>query len=179
MKVNVLEAHDRLQFLKQDQSANVFQGAEDCLKVNSLSLALQDKCPYIYIFAHPRTADDGVNKVLYWQPRLSIPKPQTNSYLFRALSKTDIIEVCWLLPPREMWEQYEKGKVTEDNWTAWSIEQFKNNRSILEKPHHDDLPEYQGKKMLKQVINEHIQKIRSEKKAALILNGNMWSTPRI
>jgi len=118
------------------------------------------------MFAHPRTADDGVNKVLYWQSRLSIPKPQTNSYLFRALSKTDIIEVCWLLPPREMWEQYEKGKVTEDNWTAWSIEQFKNNRNLLEKPHPDDLPEYQGKKILQQVINEHIQKIRSEKNRA-------------
>lgn len=162
MKLNLLETHDRFQHLIADQSANVFQGAEDCLKKNPLSLALQENCPYIYIFAHPRTADDGVTKKLFWQPRLSIPKAQTNSYLFRAISKTDMIEICWLLPPREMWCQYEKGKVTESNWTLWSINQFQNNRAILEKPHPEDWPEVRCKAVLKSVIDEKRQTIRGK-----------------
>jgi len=163
MKLNRLETHDRYQHLMQDQSANVFQGAEDCLKKNPLSLALQEKCPYIYIFAHPRTAEDGTSKKLFWQPRLSIPKPQTNSYLFRAISKTDMIEICWLLPPREMWPQYQKGKVTESNWTLWSINQFQNNRSLLEKPHDEDWTEERCKTVLQSVINEQLQQVRNKK----------------
>lgn len=163
MKLNTLETHDRFQHLIADQSANVFQGAEDCLKKNALSLSLQEKCPYIYIFAHPRTADDGVTKKLFWQPRLSIPKPQTNSYLFRAISKTDMIEICWLIPPREMWSQYEKGKVTESNWTLWSINQFQHNRALLEKPHDEDWPEERCKAVLKAVIDEKRQAVRNKK----------------
>jgi len=155
MKVNVLEAHDRLKHLVKDQSANVFQGAEECLKKNPLSLAIQEKSPYVYIFAHPRTADDGVNKRLLWQPRLSIPEVQTNSYLFRALSHSDIIEVCWILPPKELWGQYEQGKVTESNWASWSISQFKRNKRILEKTHPDDMPEDKAKNIMKQIIDEH------------------------
>src|SRR5579863_4273753 len=99
MKINRLETHDRYQHFIKDQSETIFQGAEKCLKENPLSIAIQEKSPYIYIWAHPRTAEDGVNKRMLWQPRLSIPEPQTNSYLFRATSKTDLIEVVWILPP--------------------------------------------------------------------------------
>ncbi len=161
MKLNRLETHDRLQYLIKDQSANIYQGAEDCLKKNPLSLAIQERSHYLYIFAHPRTADDGVNKVMYWDPRLSIPEPQTNSYLFRAISKTDIIEVIWMIPPQEQWKQYEKGKVTESNWAYWSIDQFKNNRKHLEKPHPEDLSEEYAVKIMQQVIGEKIEEIRA------------------
>src|ERR1700735_2944384 len=109
MKLNRLEAHDRLQYLKEDQSANVFKGAEDCLKKNPDSIGLQSKSDYIYIFAHARTADSGVDKRLLSQPRLLRPKADPNSYLFRVQSNTDLLEMCWLLPPDEMWEQYKKG----------------------------------------------------------------------
>ena len=112
MKLNRLEPHDRLLHFKKDQEANIFQGAEDCLKKNPDSLFFQARSSYIYIFAHPRTADDGLNKRMLWQPRLWKPKAQTNSYLFRVKSKTDIIEICWIIPPRELWGQYDKGKVT-------------------------------------------------------------------
>ncbi len=139
MKISRLETHDRLQHLKQDQALNIFQGAEDCLKKNRLSIGLQQYSPYIYIFAHPRTADDGVNKRMLWQPRLTKPKAQTNSYLFRATSNTNELEVCWLLPPREMWTQYFKGKVTEHELVIWSINQFCNFRNILETSHIEDL----------------------------------------
>jgi len=121
MKLNRLETHDRLLHFKKDQEANIFQGAEDCLKKNPDSLFFQSKSPYIYIFAHPRTCDDGVTKKMFWQPRLWKPKAQTNSYLFRAKSNTDIIEICWLLPPKELWNQYILDNVTEHKEVLWSI----------------------------------------------------------
>ena len=169
MKVNVLEAHDRLKYLIEDQSANIFKGAEDCLKTNPLSLAIQEKCHYVYIFAHPRTADDGINKRLLWQPRLSIPEAQTNSYLFRAQSHTDIIEVIWILPPRELWNQYNEGNVTEDNWARWSINLFKEDKKSLERAHTDDLPEEKTKSIMKQIIDEHLYSVRHQK-----MIGNLY-----
>lgn len=173
MKLNRLETHDRLEHLKKDQSVNIYQGAEDCLKKNPLSLAIQDKSPYIYIFAHPRTADDGITKIMYWNPRLSIPEPQPNSYLFRAISNTDLIEVCWMIPPKEMWTQYKKGNVTESNWALWSISQYQNNRKHLEKAHPDDMPEKHAAKIMQQVVDEKKQELRNNK-----LMNNLYVMPK-
>jgi len=163
MKLNRLETHDRLQHFVKDQAINIFQGAEDCLKKNPDSLAIQEKSPYVYLFAHPRTADDGVNKRMLWQPRLSIPEAQPNSYLFRAISHTDTIQVVWLLPPKEQWKQYEKGNVTESNEVAWSIEMYKHKRKELEKPHPDDILEEYGRLILKAIVDEKLQDVKKKK----------------
>jgi hypothetical protein len=168
MKINRLEAHDRLQYLIKDQSLNIFQGAEDCMKRNPLSLAIQEKSPYIYLFAHPRTADDGVNKIMYWQPRLSIPEPQTNSYLFRAISKTDLIETCWLIPPQEMWKQYQKGNVTENEIVVWSINQYKTKREELAQPHPDDMPQERGRRILKEIVDDHRASLKMKVKPKIL-----------
>ena len=152
MKINRLETHDRLLHFKKDQAINIAQGAEDCLKKNSLSLALQERSPYVYLFAHPRTADDGVTKIMYWQPRLTKPQAQTNSYLCRAISKTDLIEVVWLLPPQEMWEQYKKGNVTEHDIVMYSINQFRFNRKALETIPQDDLPDETARNIYREVV---------------------------
>ena len=169
MKIHRFEAHDRLKYLKEDQSVNIAKGAEDCLKKNTLSLALQEKSPYIYLWAHPRTREDGVTKEMYWQPRLSRPKPQTNSYLFRAKSKTDEITVCWLLPPREQWNEYVKGNVTEDDLTNWSIKQFRFNREELERDDPEDFNQEKGSSILRQVLFEHAQSIKLKRS---ILEGS-------
>lgn len=139
MKLNRLETHDRLQYLQKDQWIVISKGAEDCLLRNPDSLEIQSVLPYVYLFAHPRLADDGINTRLLWQPRMSRPEPQTNSYCFRGISNTDKLEICWLLPPREMWGQYKKGNVTESDITAWSIHQFQHNFDKLNSPHPDDL----------------------------------------
>jgi hypothetical protein len=152
MKIHTFDAHDRLLHLKKDQSLNIFQGAEDCLKKNKDSLSMQEHFPYIYLFAHPRTADDGVTKRMIWQPRLTKPNAQTNSYLFRALSKSDIIEVVWLIPPREMWGQYKRGKMFESEDILASIYNFEHNRQELEKPHPDDYSEDRIKKILEGIL---------------------------
>ena len=168
MKLNRLETHDRLLHFKQDQAQNIFQGAEDCLKRNSLSLALQERSPYVYIFAHPRTHDDGVTKVMYWQPRLTKPEAQTNSYLFRAISHSDIMQICWLIPPTELWPQYEKGKVTQHETVIWSIDQFRTNKKNLEQKDPEDLPEERIKNIYQHI---HIKNERTKLMDNLYLNN--------
>jgi len=163
MKLNRLETHDRLEHFVEDQSINIAQGAADCLRKNPLSIALQEKSPYIYIFAHPRTADDGVTKKMYWQPRLTKPTPQTNSYLFRAKSNSDILEVCWLLPPSQMWDQYKKGNVTECEWVLWSIDQYMNNKKKMSQPEPDDLSDQICKNIYKMIAIEMDQDKRGVK----------------
>lgn len=170
MKLNRLETHDRLEHLKENQSLNVGQGAEDCLKKNKLSMAIQEKSPYVYLFGHPRTADDGVTKKMIWQPRLTKPKAQTNSYLFRAKSNTDLMEICWLLPPEEMWKQYQKGNVTEHELVNWSIEMYRNHKYKLEMREFDDLSDEEARKIYKQIIKE----IREDRKSKpMILEASL------
>lgn len=163
MKINRLETHDRLEHFKKDQSLNIAQGAEDCLKKNYLSTCLQQYSPYIYVWAHPRTHDDGVTKVMYWQPRLTKPIPQTNSYCFRVESNTDLLETIWLLPPEETWPQYQKGNVTEHEMVLWSIDQFTKNFEELAKPYPDDLPEEQIKAIYLRIGAETDQQTMMDK----------------
>jgi hypothetical protein len=152
MKINRLEAHDRLLYFHKDQSANIFKGAEDCLKKNPDSLFFQSRSPYIYLFAHPRTADDCVTKRMLWQPRLWKPKAQTNSYLFRAQSNTDLIQICWMLPPKEMWKQYKKGNVTENENVIWSIDQYLHQRDKLEADEPGDVSDERGRQIMQEWI---------------------------
>jgi len=159
MKLNVLDAHDRLLEIKKKESITISQGAEDCLKKNPLSLALQEKSPYIYMFAHPRTEPDGNGKRMFWQPRLTKPKAQTNSYLFRAISKSDSIEICWLLPSEDTWGQNKKGNVAENELVEWSINMYKYKKKELEEPHPDDLPEAR----MKTIYHEVVSSIKTKK----------------
>jgi hypothetical protein len=173
MKINRLEAHDRLGFFKEDQSVNVFKGAEDCLKENWLSLFLQEHSPYIYMYAHPRTLENG-DKALYWQPRLSRPKSSTNAYLFKAKSKTDLIEVCWLIPPMEIWPQYVKGMLFEDPIITWSIDQFKTKKAKLDASEQDDLPEHRMREiylLLKADLESKRKPLPTIEDGKLDLNG--------
>lgn len=153
MKLNVLDTHDRLKELHKTLPQVLSQGAEDCLKRNPDSLAIQAKCPYVYIFAHPRTMEDGATKRMLWQPRISKPNPEPNSYLFRAVSNTDIIEVCWLLPAMETWGQHSKKNVTESDKVTWSISMYQHCRSELKKPHPDDWSDEHGKKIFMEILH--------------------------
>lgn len=134
MKIDRLETHDRLEHLKK-QSFSIEECCQDLI----------DQRPFgnhpFYIFAHARTDDDGVNKRLIWQPRLTRPAPQTNSMLFKAYPGTDVIKVCWMLPAVEVWNEYKKGNVTEHDITAWSIVAYETNRAELACPEEDDLSE--------------------------------------
>lgn len=132
LKIKPTDAHDRYtHFTRQDFSIS------DCCQ------DLVDKRPFgnhaFYIFAHARTDDDGVTKRLVWQPRLTKPKAQTNSMLFKAYPGTDIIKVIWMIPDRVLWPQFQKGKITASQTITESIHDFENNRKKLEDKEEDDL----------------------------------------
>lgn len=169
MKIERLETHDRFQHFLESQSKLIFDGANACLNKNPDSLKMQELSHYIYIFAHPRTLgldekiqywnsgkytrfEDVPEKKLLWQPRLSRPKAQDNSYLFRAKSFTDLLEICWLLPDKNLWGQYTKDNICESDVVEWSIHQFLNKREELEKPYHDDLNEMQVKNIYRAIL---------------------------
>lgn len=132
MKINRLDAHDRFTHFTKQQ----FDIGECCQD-------LINKRPFgdhpFYIFAHTRTDDDGVTKRLIWQPRLTKPKAQTNSMLFKAYPGTDNIKVIWMIPARELWGQFKRGNLTENKTVSDSIYDFQNNRQKLEEPESDDL----------------------------------------
>lgn len=136
MKLNLNETHDRfLYFTKQG-----FDIAECCQN-------LIDQRPFgehpFYIFAHTRTDDDGIKKRLIWQPRLTKPKSQTNSMLFKAYPGTDNIKVIWMIPARELWDQYKKGNIAENKTVLDSIHDFEHHRQLLDQPEQDDLSDVQ------------------------------------
>lgn len=137
MEINRLDAHDRLLYFKKQNFS-----IDECCK------NLIDQKPFghhpFYIFAHARTEDDDMGtKRLVWQPRLTKPLAQTNSMLFKAYPGTDLIRIIWMIPPRELWKQFEKDKMTASETIVNSIHDFKYNRGKLEAPEPDDLSDSQ------------------------------------
>lgn len=132
MKIDPLDAHDRLGEF-QKQSLDISECCQDLIR----------KRPFgdhpFYIFAHARTDDDGVTKRLIWQPRLTKPKAQTNSMLFKGYPGSDTVKIYWMIPDRHMWPQYEKGKLGESQIVIESIHSFEHDRATLEAPDVDDL----------------------------------------
>jgi hypothetical protein len=157
MKIDRLEAHDRfIQFTKHD-----FDIGNTCQDIiNSRPFGTHN----FYIFAHKREIglDERVslyNQALFsgqftefdkipnariiWQPRLTKPKAQPNSMLFKAYPGSDNIKVIWMLPAEELWDQYTKEKMTQNQVVSESIYDFKNNRKKLESKEDDDLSDDQ------------------------------------
>jgi hypothetical protein len=149
VKINRLETHDRYQhFTKQS-----FDISECCQN-------LINKRPFgdnpFYIFAHARTLgmdekfklfmsgkyksmEEVPEKTIIWQPRLTKPQAQENSMLFKAYPGTDNVKVIWMIPARELWSEYAKGKMMENNTVSESLYNFQHHKDILERPEEDDL----------------------------------------
>lgn len=148
MKINRLETHDRLQYLiKQKDEIGI------CCQ-NIINKRPFGDRPF-YIFAHKREIglDEKFSLFLsgkyrdigevpthrmIWQPRLTKPKAQTNSMLFKGYPGTDAVKVIWIIPERELWEQYTKGKLTQCEIVVESIHKFQHNREELEAQEADD-----------------------------------------
>jgi len=157
MKVDILDAHDRFTYLHADKHhASIGECCQNII----------DQRPFgshdFYIFAHKReigldervamfaelyaqgkviSIDQVPSHRILWQPRLTKPKAQTNSMLFKAYVGTDQVKVIWIIPEREMWEQYKKGNITESKVIVESIHDFEHNRAKLEAKEDDDLPD--------------------------------------
>lgn len=151
MKINRLETHDRFQhFTKQD------------FDIGKCCQDLIDKRPFgnnpFYIFAHSRTDDDGFTKHLIWQPRLTKPKSQSNSMLFKAYPGTDNIKVIWIIPDKMLWGQYIKGNVTENPLVQESIHNYIHKRQDLDKKEEDDLNDHQIDMIYRQISGSSVYK---------------------
>lgn len=153
LKLDPFETHDRYEsFVKQN-----FDIGECCQD-------LINKRPFgnhaFYIFAHARTDDDGVTKRMIWQPRLTKPKAQTNSMLFKAYPGTDNVKIIWMIPAREMWPQFERGKMTENELVWQSIQDFQYNREKLEEAESDDLNDAQIDMVYREICREALKNER-------------------
>lgn len=71
--------------------------------------------------------------------------------LFKAYPGTDLIKVIWMIPTRELWDQYTKGKMMENKTVSESIWAFQNNRKKLEEKEEDDLSDEQIAAIYKEI----------------------------
>ncbi len=147
MKINILDAHDRLKSFKK----NDFDIGECCQNIIN-------QRPFgnhaFYIFAHPRTDDDGTTKRMIWQPRLTVPKCQTNSMLFKVNPFNDVIDIKWIIPERHLWNNFLPGMLTENPLIASFIELFQTDRERLEAKGDDDLSDEKIDMIYRDIANQ-------------------------
>lgn len=173
MKLNKHETHDRLLHFKK-QSDDISAYCQNMINQRPFG-----SVPF-YIFAHKRSVEVDERVALYnqdfyesivnplytpkyksledvpsarliWQPRLTKPKSQTNSMLFKAYPDSGDVKIIWIIPEREMWEQYTKGKLAENKTVCDSIEAFQTNRTLLEQKEPDDLTDTQIEDIYRQL----------------------------
>lgn len=161
MKINRLETHDRLLHFKK-QTADISECCQNLI----------DQRPFgdheFYIYAHKRTLGldekfklfasgkyptiaEVPEATIIWQPRLTKPKAEPNSMLFKAYPGTDKIKIIWMIPQEELWDQYESGLMTESAIIKESIHDFKHNRGKLEAKEEDDLSDAQIDAIYKEI----------------------------
>lgn len=157
MKINHLDAHDRLLVFNK-QADTISKGCEECIKNRPEEF---QNHPF-YIFAHARTDDDGITKRLIWMPRLSKPSAQENSMLFKFYPNTETIKIMWIIPSRELWKQYEKDLMTENETISNSIYMFKHHKDKLEAKDPDDLSESHIDAIYCEIRNNRRMKIKME-----------------
>ncbi|MDE1970970.1 MAG: hypothetical protein KGI50_05340 [Patescibacteria group bacterium] len=175
MKLNRLDVHDKLLHF-QNQSETINKGLKECI----LSAPEEfDSIPF-YIFAHPRTIEmderislwnqdarevlmnpsltrifktfEQVPSMRYiWQPRLTKPYPQENSMLFKRIPGTFDVDVIWIIPRRELWDQFKQGNMTESSIIVESIYKFKNNIESLAREDKNDLSYHEANKIYAQI----------------------------
>jgi hypothetical protein len=131
LKIDPLDASDRLDYFTK-------QGMQipDCVQDIINQKPFGDH-PF-YLFCHPRTDDDGVRKRYIWSPWIWKPRSQSNSALYKAYPGTDIIKIIWIIPPREMWNVYQKGMLFENEIIINSTYLFDYDIPKLESPEPDD-----------------------------------------
>jgi len=190
MKINRLETHDRFESFTRDS----FDIGKTCQSI--IDQRPFGEYPF-YIFAHKREIglDERVsifnedlrmslidptyirkyerlenvpNARLIWQPRLTKPKAQTNSMLFKAYPGSDNVKILWMIPAEELWDQYSKGKMLENETVVESIHNFKHNRIKLEAPEEDDLSDAVIDKIYRE-LSINAKRVKPETSGALLV----------
>lgn len=170
MKIDRLETHDRYEHFVKGE-----------FDISRTIQSIIDKRPFgdvpFYVFAHKRemglderyaywmqtgctcALSEVPTARLIWQPRLTKPEAQENSMLFRVSPGTDLVKVIWMIPQRELWEQYEKGKMLENTIVGESIETFKTNPRLLEFPDPEDLPEKHIRRIYEELSRTNLRQV--------------------
>ena len=96
-----------------------------------------------YIFTFPKRTDDLIGvKTIYHQPRLTKPDPMPGTTLIKVNpNREDEIRIIWILPGKESFNMYKKGKRFSDPIVYDSIQAYLKNPDLLTKPEPDDLTE--------------------------------------
>lgn len=174
MKLNFFETHDRLQHLHK-QADYISIGCQEC--INGRPPQFENYPFYIFAFKKQIAIDERIELFkldlyetlinplllrkyksieevptdrLIWSCRLTKPHAQTNSMLFKCYPP-DGIRPIWILPIRELWEQYAKGKLIENEFVIRSIYDFEHNRELLESSEEDDVQEERAKYIYEQI----------------------------
>jgi hypothetical protein len=185
MKVNILDAHDRNKHYNK-QAESISKACQEVIDRREFG-----DHPF-YIFAHARTVGmdeklaifqddlaqfisnpnylrkyntlaDVPEKRLIWIAKLLKPKAESNSMLFKAYPGTDLIKIIWMIPARELWEQFEKGKLTENESIYNDICMYINNREKLEEPEDDDPTDEEANAIYKELsIDANYKKSRGQ-----------------
>lgn len=74
--------------------------------------------------------------------------------LFKATPGTDVIDIIWIIPKRELWPQYQKGNLAENETVITSIYNFVNHRKKLEAPDEDDATDAEANAIYRQIAFE-------------------------
>lgn len=133
MKVNLLETHDRFEHFRQQNFST-----DEFLKKIIESKPFGDY-PY-YLFQHCRQTDSTLDQRSIWQPRLGKPTPQLNSTLVRVRPFSKDFDVIWVIPPVEIWSEFDKGKVHENEVIQISTYMFQKRFLALCQPIEGDVP---------------------------------------
>ncbi|MDE3022080.1 MAG: hypothetical protein KGI54_09480 [Pseudomonadota bacterium] len=161
LKVDRLETHDRyLEFMKPTKEI----GQHVQMIIESEPFGNR---PF-YMFGHPRTLDltdrwklfcngkysnfaDVPTHKIMWQARLLKPKAETNSWLFRCYPRSDRLDLVWNIPKPETWDQFDLGKMTEDDTTLVSIYNYIHCKELLDEPHPDDPSDAEAREIYRQI----------------------------
>jgi len=164
MKIKRADAHDRFLHVR-NQDFDMGQTCQNIINqrpfgdrpfyifAHKREIALDERTSLFFTGGYTTMAEVPSHRMI-WQPRLLKPSAQENSMLFKAYPGTDNIRVIWMIPQRELWAQYEKGKMTE-NKTVWeSIDAFKHRKNELEAREEDDPTDQEALEIYRQILHE-------------------------
>ena len=193
MKVNRLDAHDRFSAITNRENQDIGKFLQSIINrrpffdypfyvfVHKKQLGLderiamfnKDAASYTPFKARKyNTLSDVETDRLIWQPRLTKPKAVPNTWLFRVQPGSDAVEIVWMLPQEELWDEYNKGKMTENQFVIESIHDYQFNREKLEEKDPRDLSDEMVKKVYGEVLQHISQASSEESSAASLIEGS-------
>lgn len=173
MKINRLEAHDRLIYYKNDQK-DIGQHVQEC--INNVPEAIRS--PF-YVYGHTKSlgldekiallsieGTTSLEKRFIWMPRITKPLVSANTYLFLARKGSDVVQTIWAIPVPELWDQFAPGKMMHDEVIWDCICQYIRNPNEFNNPDPRG-PNLQDQEEWFRIYGEESRKRKNMKQAML------------